>query len=134
MVPASAGAGKNVGYGLKAAGRTRTADLKITNHALFQLSYGGLERSGYVVTLKGAIRTPIEIEISGFIGAIWGCGPARIIDAVVISSGQVLSGYMHGWVLLIRFLGSGLMTLGDQNQILIAGESNDGDASRVTVP
>jgi hypothetical protein len=32
--------------GRKAAGRTRTADLKITNHALCQLSYGGLIEQG----------------------------------------------------------------------------------------
>ena len=32
--------------GRKAAGRTRTADLKITNHVLCQLSYGGLVEQG----------------------------------------------------------------------------------------
>ena len=47
---------RNVGFGLKAAGRTRTADLKITNHVLFQLSYGGREQAGYADMGKGAIR------------------------------------------------------------------------------
>ena len=56
MVPAPGGVGKNVGSGLKAAGRTRTADLKITNHVLFQLSYGGREQAGYADMGKGAIR------------------------------------------------------------------------------
>ena len=40
----------------KAAGRTRTADLKITNHALFQLSYGGLQYAGYVGNTLVAIH------------------------------------------------------------------------------
>ena len=46
------GRARNVGFGLKAAGRTRTADLKITNHVLFQLSYGGW---------------------AGMQGTLWGC-------------------------------------------------------------
>ena len=50
------GVGKNQEGLSKAAGRTRTADLKITNHVLFQLSYGGREQAGYADMGKGAIR------------------------------------------------------------------------------
>ena len=50
------GVGKNQEGLSKAAGRTRTADLKITNHALFQLSYGGLQQAGYVDSVFVAIH------------------------------------------------------------------------------
>jgi hypothetical protein len=57
------GVGKNQEGHLKAAGRTRTADLKITNHALCQLSYGGLQDAGYVDNV------PLAIHSREFVGA-----------------------------------------------------------------
>ena len=62
--------------GEKAAERTRTADLKITNHVLFQLSYGGSTGAAYV--LKDASATP-----------------CRTCRGRFTSSGPILEGFGH---------------------------------------